>query len=97
MVIGVVMSVTFNIILFNFIDLELAEKVKQVTMESTSSFMKKMGAPTAEIIKAVKEIEKSDNYSIGKQIQGLFINIVVSSLFGLILAAIFKSKPKDQY
>jgi len=97
MVIGVVISVIFNIILFNFIDLELAEKVKQVTMESTSSFMKKMGAPTSEIIKAVKQIEESDNYSIGKQIQGLFMNIVISSIFGLIFAAIFKSKPKDQY
>ncbi|WP_339837964.1 DUF4199 domain-containing protein [uncultured Flavobacterium sp.] len=97
MVIGVVMSVVFNIILFNLIDLELAEKVKQVAMESTSNLMKKFGAPTSEIIKAVKEIEKSDNYSVGKQIQGLFMNIVISSIFGLIFAAIFKSKPKDQF
>ncbi|WP_339889933.1 DUF4199 domain-containing protein [uncultured Flavobacterium sp.] len=97
MVISVVMSVLFNIILFNLIDLELAEKVKQVAMESTSSLMKKFGAPTSEIIKAVKEIEESDNYSIGKQIQGLFMNIVVSSIFGLIFAAIFKSKPKEQF
>lgn len=97
LVISVAMSVVFNIILFNFIDLELAERVKQVTMESTSSFMKKMGAPTSEIIKAVKEIEESDNYSIGKQIQGMFMNIVISSIFGLIFAAIFKSKPKQEF
>ena len=97
MVISVGMSVVFNIILFNVIDLELAEKVKQVAMESTSNLMKKFGAPTSEIIKAVKEIEQSDNYSVGKQIQGLFMNIVVSSIFGLIFAAIFKSKPKQEF
>lgn len=96
MVIGVVISTIFNMILFNIVDLELAEKVKQITMESTSSFMKKMGAPNSEVIKAMKQIEETDNYSITKQIQGLLMNIVISSIFGLILAAIFKSKPQQE-
>jgi hypothetical protein len=97
LIIGVSMSVAFNIILFNFVDTELAEKVKEVSMESTAKFMKKLGAPTSEIKKAVEGIKVSDNFSIVAQIKGLFVNIAISSVFGLIFALIFKSKPKDQF
>ncbi|MFI0425606.1 MAG: DUF4199 domain-containing protein [Flavobacterium sp.] len=92
LIIGVSITVLFNIILFNIVDDELGEKVKEISMESTADFMKKMGAPTSEIKKAVEGIEASDNYSVLAQIKGFFTNIAVSSIFGLIFAAIFKSK-----
>lgn len=97
LVIGVSITVIFNIILFNVIDTELGEKVKDVSIESTVNFMKKFGAKTAEIKKTVEEIEKSDNYSITSQVKGFFLNIAVSSIFGLLFALIFKSKPQEQF
>lgn len=97
LIIGVSISVFFNIILFNIVDIELGEKVKEVSMESTANFMKKMGAPTSEIKKAIERIDESDNYSVLALIRGFFINLAVSSVFGLIFAAIFKSKPKEQF
>lgn len=97
LVVGVTISVAFNIILFNVIDTDLGEKVKQVSMESSANLMKKFGAKTADIKKTVEEIEKSDNYSIFSLIKGFFINIAVSSIFGLLFALIFKSKPKEEF
>lgn len=96
LVIGITISVFFNIILFNIIDTELGEKVKQVTMESSANFMKKFGASAEDIKVEIEKISKSDNFSILSQIKGFFTNIAVSSIFGLILAAIFKIKPTYQ-
>ncbi|NMH24525.1 DUF4199 domain-containing protein [Flavobacterium solisilvae] len=97
LIVGVSISVIFNILLFNVIDPELGEKVKEVSIKSTVAFMEKFDVPSAEISKAVEGIEKSDNFSIGAQIKGLFTNIAVSSIFGLVFALIFKSKPKEQF
>ncbi len=88
--IGIAISVIFNILLFNFIDPEAAVTLKEMTLESTAEMMKNFGAPTSEIKKAVEKLKDYDQFSTLEQLKGSIWSIVGSAIFGLILAAIFK-------
>lgn len=92
-VIGIVIGTLFEILLFNVIDPSLKDSIKELSIKFTAELMEKFGAPSSEINKAITEIEKNDQFSVGQQLQGLFIYFVFASLFGLLFAAIFKSKP----
>lgn len=94
-VIGFSIATLFNIILFNFIDPEAKEIIKEHLIKFTVDIMEKFNSPRQAIKEAVKQMKEQDQYSIGSQIQGLFTGIVISSLFGLILAAFFKSEKRQ--
>lgn len=96
-VIGIAISVAFNILLFNYIDPSLKDSVQELSIESAVNMMKKFGTPTSEIKKAVEKMSESNQFETFNQLKGAAFSIIFSSIFGLILAAIFKSKPKDQY
>ena len=95
-IIGIAISVTFNIILFNFIDPAAKDTIKELTIKYTAEMLQKFGTPTSEINKAISGIEKNDQFGIVEQLKGSIFGILFSSIFGLILAAIFKSKPSYQ-
>ncbi len=95
-VVSILITVTFNIILFNFIDPSLSESVKEIILESTIKMMKKFGAEKQAINEAIKTMNETDNFSVGSQLKGLLTNIVVSSIFGLILAAFFKTPTRQE-
>ncbi|WP_310556372.1 DUF4199 domain-containing protein [Flavobacterium sp.] len=95
-VIGILISVVFNIILFNYIDPDAKETIKELTMKYTVEMLQKFGTPASEINKAVADLEATDQFSISKLLQGSIFSILFSCIFGLILAAIFKSKPSYQ-
>jgi hypothetical protein len=96
-VIGILLSVIFNIVLFNFIDPDLKITLKEMTIKYASEMMQKFGAPAAEVNKAVTDMEKVDQFGIVEQLKGSLFSILFSSILGLILAAIFKSsKPSYQ-
>lgn len=92
-VIGATISVLFNIILFNYIDPAAKDTIQEMLMEYTAEMMQNFGAPASAINEAIAKMEETDNYSPLNQLKGLFFNILFSSLFGLLLALIFKSKP----
>ncbi|GAA4774508.1 MULTISPECIES: DUF4199 domain-containing protein [Flavobacterium] len=94
--IGLALAIIFEIILFNFIDPSLKDTLKEMSIKFTAELLQKFGAPSSEINKAIEQIQKNDQFSIGQQIQGFFVYVVIASIFGLILAAIFKSKPSYQ-
>lgn len=96
-VIGITISVLFNILLFNFIDPSLKDTVQELTIESAVSMMKKFGTPSSEIKKAVEKMGETNQFETLSQLKGMAFSILFSAIFGLILAAIFKSKPKEQY
>lgn len=91
-VIGISISVFFNIILFNYVDPAAKETIKDLTMKMMVTMMNKFGAPAASINEALKGLKENDQFSIGNLIKGGLTSILVSSVFGVLLAAIFKTK-----
>lgn len=91
-VIGIVVSVTFNIVLFNFIDTEAKETVQEISIEAAVGMLKKFNTPTEVIKETVENMTKENQLDIVPQIKGSAFSILFSTIFGLILAAFFKTK-----
>ena len=91
-VIGIVITVIFNIILFNFIDPGAKVTIKELTIKFAVEMMEKFNAPTDTVNQAIKEMQKEDQFSIVQLLKGSIFSVLFSAVFGLILAAIFKSK-----
>lgn len=89
-IIGFAISVLFNIILFNFIDPEAKETIKELGIEAFVNLMKKFGTPNAQLKEMVVKMEEQDQFSIGSQFMGYGINLLFGAIYGVILAAIFK-------
>ena len=96
-VIGILISVSFNVILFNFIDPGAKETLKEISIEAAVSMMKKFNTPAEAMKKAVEDMSNTDQFGIVEQFKGSIFTIIFSAIFAVILAAIFKSKPKEQF
>ncbi|MBF01687.1 MAG: DUF4199 domain-containing protein [Flavobacterium sp.] len=94
--IGIFIGVLFNIIFFNYVDTEVAQQVKELNIENTVAMMKKFGAPTSSIKETVEKLEDYNQFGVVEQLKGIIWSLIGSTIFGLILAAIFKRKPKEQ-
>jgi len=94
--VGVLISTVVSYILFNFIDLEAAEVIKEKTIEVTINMLEGLGVPNEAIAEAVEEIEASNQFSIGKIIQGLIGQLVLYSVIGLIVAAVMKRTQTEE-
>ncbi len=90
--IGSFISTIYNYVLFNFIDTEAKETIKEITIKYTTEMLEKFGTPASAINETMQKMAETDNYSIGNLLFGLAIVLVFQAIFGLILAAIFKSK-----
>lgn len=95
-VIGILISVGFNILLFNVIDPSAKDTLSDITIKYTVETMEKFGAPSSAINEAVKKMQESNPYSTLELIKGSAFSIAGSALFGLLLALIFKSKPTQE-
>ncbi len=95
-IVSILITVTFNILLFNFIDPTLNQTVKEIILESTVKMMQKFGAEKAVMNEAIKTIKAEDQFSILAQLKGMLSSIVISSIFGLILAAFFKTPNRKE-
>ena len=91
-VVAILISVTFNIVLFNFIDPSAKATIKEMTMKYTVEMLQKFNTPASAINETIKSLEKNDQFSISKLLQGSIYSIIISAIFGLILAAFFKTK-----
>ena len=95
-VIGILISVVFNIILFNFIDPSAKDAIKEISIKYAVEMMHKFNAPSSAINEAVKKLQENDQFSIIELLKGSAFSIIFSALFGLLLALIFKSKPTQE-
>ena len=95
-VVGILISVVFNIILFNFIDPSAKETIKELSIKYAVEMMQKFNTPTSAINEAVKKLQENDQFSVIELLKGSIFSIVFSALFGLLLALIFKSKPTQE-
>ncbi len=90
--IGIVISTVFSILLLNVIDTEARDIITEHLLDFQVGMMEKFNAPKAEIEKAIVAIKENSQFSLMGQIKGLFGALLGSAFFGLILAAIFRSK-----
>ncbi len=90
--IGTTLAVSFDILLFNVIDPAAKETIKELSIKSTVSMLQKFDTPQAKINETIKSMTESDTFSVGKQLLGLFVSYIISSIIGLIFAAFFKTK-----
>jgi hypothetical protein len=95
-IIGIMISVSFSIILFNLIDPSAKEAVKEISIKYAVEMMEKFNTPSSAINEAVVKLQENDQFSIVEQLKGSVFSIVFSSLFGLLLALVFKSKPSQE-
>lgn len=95
-VIGIAISVGFNILLFNIIDPSAKDTINEIVIKYTAETMQKFGAPSVAVSEAVKKMQENNPYSTIELLKSSVFSIGGSALFGLLLALIFKSKPSQE-
>lgn len=95
-VIGILISTFFNIILFNVIDPAAKDTLSELMIKYTVSMMQKFGTPASVINETIEKMKLSNPYSTVELLKGSVFAIVISSIFGLIFAAFFKSKTTQE-
>ncbi len=95
--IGIIISNLFNYILFNFVDVDAKQRILEISIEKSVEMMEKFDTPKEIIKDTIKQLKENDQFSLSKIIQGGIFSIIFSSILGLIIAAIFKTKTKEVY
>jgi hypothetical protein len=91
-VIATVLSSIFNYVLLNIIDVPFREAVMQEAAIKMEKLMVKMGAPQDTIDKAMDDMNKPENFTIGKTLVGVLFYLIIWFIVALIIAAIIKKK-----
>ncbi|APY11748.1 DUF4199 domain-containing protein [Seonamhaeicola sp. S2-3] len=95
--IGIVISFVVSFILFNVIDPEAANTLKEITTEKTISMMENFGAPAEKIAEQVEAIENQNIFSLKTQLLQIAQSLVFFTIIGLIVALIMKkNKPETE-
>ena len=95
-VIGILISTTFNIVLFNVIDPGAKDTLSEIMIKYTVDMLQKFGTPASAINETIAKMKESNPYSTFELLKGSVFAIVVSAIFGLIFAAFFKSKSTQE-
>jgi len=94
-VVGIGISTLVNILIFNVIDPEAAEMVKQASIEASVSMMENFGAPQETIDQAIAEIENTNQFAVGNLLKSLAFQFLFYAVIGLIVALIMKKSDPD--
>ncbi|WP_396603355.1 DUF4199 domain-containing protein [Algibacter sp. R77976] len=95
--IGLVLSSIFSYILFNFIDVEASEVLKDKMLDKVVQTLEGFNAPTAAIDETVEKMESQNLFSIVNLLQSLAFNYLLPlSVVGLIVAAVMKKNNPDE-
>ena len=95
-VIGILISTTFNIVLFNVIDPGAKDTLSEIMIKYTVGMMQKFGTPASAINETIAKMKESNPYSTFELLKGSVFAMVISAIFGLIFAAFFKSKSTQE-
>lgn len=90
--VGVLISTTVGIVLFNVVDPEAAEVIKQRSIEATVEMMEGFGSPQETIDQQIAVLEETDQFSAIGQLKGIAWQLLFYSIIGLLVAAIIKKK-----
>ena len=95
--IGLLISSLVYIVIFNFIDPEAAETLKNAVMEKQIEMMKGFGADPKMMSGIAEEFEKQGNmYSIANVLKSFVFQLAGYSLIGLISSLIIKKNEETQ-
>ena len=95
-VIGILISTLFNVLLFNVIDPSAKDTLLEITMKITANMMQKFGTPASVINEAISKLKETNPYSTIELLKGSIFSVIFSSIFGLILAAFFKTRSTQE-
>lgn len=94
--IGLTTYTIFNMLLFNVIDPDAKEIVKEEVIQKTVETLKSFGGDSTVIKETVTKMRETDSFSIPQQALGLGIALLMYAVVGLIIAAIMKkNRPFD--
>ena len=88
--IGLLISTTFSILLFNFIDPEAKKTITENVIKMTIGMMEKFGGKPEDMNKVIKQMQETDSFGFYGQAKGLAFNLIIYSIIGLITALIIK-------
>jgi len=94
--IGLLISVAFKIILFNFIDPSIKTTLVDMTIDYLKATSEKLGVPASSLNEMIQSLKETDPYSVIEQIKGAVSYLFFCAILGLIMAAFFKSKSLSQ-
>jgi hypothetical protein len=88
------MSTAANMVLFQVIDTELADRVKERMIEASMEWFEKMNMPEDAIDEAITKMEEQDQFGMVAQLRSFGMAIIFFGVIGAIAAAIIKrNKP----
>lgn len=94
--VAIIISTIVSIILFNVIDPEAAQILKEKIIESSTQMMEKFGAPQTAIDEAIAKMQQQNQFAIGNLLLSLAKQLVFYSVIGLIIALIMKKKNPNE-
>jgi hypothetical protein len=93
LVIGTFLTVAFEYVLYNYIDVPFAQALTQASAEKVGKAMEKYKLlPQDKIDEAVDKMLTTDNYTIGKMFFGFLLKCILLFVLALIVSAIMKKK-----
>ena len=91
-VIGFLISTLVGFLIFNVIDPEAKDVLKQLSIEKVTELMERFNVPEDALDEAIAKVEETDSFSLVSQIKNYFMTLAMYSIIGLIVAAIMKKK-----
>lgn len=94
-VVGILISTVVSILIFNVVDPEAAELVKQASIEATVSMLENFGTPQESIDMAITEMENTNQFAVGNLLKSLAWQFLFYAIVGLLIALIMKKTDPD--
>ncbi|MBC5837230.1 DUF4199 domain-containing protein [Flavobacterium muglaense] len=95
-VIGVFISVFFNIILFNYVDPAAKDTIRDLSAKFLIETLSKFNTPASAINEAVSKLKETDQFSPLELLKGSIFSVLGYAILGLILAAFFKGSASSR-
>lgn len=89
---GLLISTIVGILLFNVIDPEATNTIKELSIENSRELMERFGAPEEQIEPELIKLEESEPLSMITQIKNYFAFLTFMLVIGLLVALIFRKK-----
>ena len=95
LVITGLLSTLFSFLIFNYLDVAFADRMKQLTVEKAQEAMIRFKVPENEMEKALDKISEQDIYSIGSLTKSFAYVCILYFIEALIISAIIKKKKPE--